>query len=70
MRASAGNAALTALYREHLNGLIRMAVLLVGDEATAEDVVQDVFVRLQRSMGRLDCGSRRSASASRSASAE
>ncbi|GAA3233251.1 RNA polymerase sigma factor [Actinocorallia longicatena] len=50
VKAPADTSALTALYRENLNGLIRMAVLLVGDEASAEDVVQDVFVRLQRSM--------------------
>jgi RNA polymerase sigma-70 factor (sigma-E family) len=30
-------------------GLVRLAMMLVGDEASAEDVVQDVFVRLHRS---------------------
>lgn len=39
---------LADLYRSHAVGLVRMAVLLVGDQATAEDVVQDVFARLQR----------------------
>ncbi|WP_243772955.1 RNA polymerase sigma factor [Actinomadura barringtoniae] len=47
-------AALTELYREHQVGLIRMAVLLVGDEATAEDVVQDVFLRMQDKLPTLD----------------
>ncbi|MFG2002068.1 RNA polymerase sigma factor [Spirillospora sp. NPDC048911] len=45
---------LTSLYREHQVGLIRMAVLLVGDEATAEDVVQDVFLRMQDKAPKLD----------------
>lgn len=37
---------LVVLYREHRVGLVRLAVLLVGDLETAEDVVQDVFARL------------------------
>ncbi len=45
--------ALTSLYREHQVELIRLAVLLVGDVATAEDVVQDVFLRLQARPPRL-----------------
>lgn len=39
---------LPEFYREHQTGLVRLAMMLVGDEATAEDVVQDVFVRLHR----------------------
>ncbi|GAA2302451.1 SigE family RNA polymerase sigma factor [Nonomuraea roseoviolacea subsp. roseoviolacea] len=39
-------AALAALYREHRLGLVRLALLLVGDRESAEDVVQDVFSRL------------------------
>ncbi|HET7245577.1 MAG TPA: sigma-70 family RNA polymerase sigma factor [Streptosporangiaceae bacterium] len=35
-----------ALYREHHAGLVRLALLLVGDRGCAEDVVQDVFTRL------------------------
>ncbi|MCD0451108.1 SigE family RNA polymerase sigma factor [Actinocorallia sp. API 0066] len=46
--AIADRDALPAFYREHQTGLVRLAVMLVGDEATAEDVVQDVFVRLHR----------------------
>jgi RNA polymerase sigma factor (sigma-70 family) len=41
------------LFTAHAVDLVRLAVLLVGDQATAEDVVQDVFARLQRSPGRL-----------------
>ncbi|MFF3667823.1 RNA polymerase sigma factor [Microtetraspora malaysiensis] len=38
--------ALAGLYREHWLALVRLAVLLVGDRESAEDVVQDVFARL------------------------
>jgi RNA polymerase sigma-70 factor (sigma-E family) len=41
------------LYRDHAVGLIRVALLLVGDQATAEDVVQDAFVGLYRGRHRL-----------------
>lgn len=41
------------LFRASAVDLVRLAVLLVGDRATAEDVVQDVFARLQRSPERL-----------------
>ncbi|MEV0403269.1 SigE family RNA polymerase sigma factor [Actinoallomurus sp. NPDC050550] len=34
------------LYREHAVGLIRLAMLMVGDGPTAEDVVQDAFLGL------------------------
>jgi RNA polymerase sigma factor (sigma-70 family) len=40
------NAELVAFYRDHRLNLVRLAVLLVGDRETAEDVVQDVFARL------------------------
>ncbi len=36
---------LTELYAAHRLGLVRLAVLLVDDLPTAEDVVQDVFAR-------------------------
>jgi RNA polymerase sigma factor (sigma-70 family) len=35
-----------ALYHDHRLNLVRLAVLLVGDQETAEDIVQDVFARL------------------------
>ena len=38
----------TALYAEHALGLVRLAVLMVGDRPTAEDVVQDAFLALYR----------------------
>jgi DNA-directed RNA polymerase specialized sigma24 family protein len=38
----------TALYREHALGLVRLAVLMVGDQLTAEDVVQEAFLGLYR----------------------
>jgi RNA polymerase sigma-70 factor (sigma-E family) len=46
-------ATLTTLFREHRLGLVRMALLIVGDQATAEDVVQDAFAALYRRLDRL-----------------
>ncbi|MEU5869125.1 sigma-70 family RNA polymerase sigma factor [Nonomuraea sp. NPDC047529] len=43
---TAGDAVVTGLYREHRLALVRLAVLLVGDRESAEDIVQDVFSRL------------------------
>ena len=34
------------IYRQHHADLVRLALLLLGDRASAEDVVQDVFTRL------------------------
>ena len=34
------------LYLQHAHGAIRLAFLLTGDQALAEDLVQDAFVRL------------------------
>jgi RNA polymerase sigma factor (sigma-70 family) len=44
---------LDGLYRSHAIGLIRLALMLVGDQATAEDVVQDSFLGLYRGWSRL-----------------
>jgi RNA polymerase sigma-70 factor (sigma-E family) len=41
-------AAVTALYQVHAVGLIRLAVVMLGDRATAEDVVQEAFWGLYR----------------------
>jgi RNA polymerase sigma-70 factor (sigma-E family) len=41
-----GRHGVSVLFREHHAELVRLAVLLVRDQASAEDVVQDVFVRL------------------------
>ncbi|GAA2607274.1 RNA polymerase sigma24 factor [Paractinoplanes durhamensis] len=46
--APADAPAISALYRERRLPLIRMAVLMVDDQPTAEDIVQDVFTRLYR----------------------
>jgi DNA-directed RNA polymerase specialized sigma24 family protein len=39
---------LTELFRVHHMSLIRLALLMLGDQTSAEDVVQDVYARLQR----------------------
>jgi RNA polymerase sigma-70 factor (sigma-E family) len=44
---------LAALFRAHGLSLVRMALMLTGDQATAEDVVQDAFLRFHRAMPRL-----------------
>lgn len=46
--------AIDDLYRAHGLGLIRLALMLVGDQATAEDVVQEAFLGLYRSWSRVD----------------
>jgi RNA polymerase sigma-70 factor (sigma-E family) len=43
----------TALYQAHALGLVRLAVLVVGDQQTAEDVVQDAFLGLYRRWSHL-----------------
>jgi RNA polymerase sigma-70 factor (sigma-E family) len=42
-----------ALYATYRAGLVRLAAMLVDDVATAEDVVQEVFLRLQRGRDRV-----------------
>ncbi len=44
------------LFRGHHVELVRLATLLLGDQATAEDVVQDVFARVYARWERLDAG--------------
>jgi RNA polymerase sigma-70 factor (sigma-E family) len=39
---------LTALYEAHALGLVRLAVLMTGDQGSAEDIVQDAFLGLYR----------------------
>lgn len=41
----------TDVYRTERDGLVRLAYLITGSQAVAEDLVQDTFVRV---MGRLD----------------
>ncbi|HEY1822556.1 MAG TPA: SigE family RNA polymerase sigma factor [Trebonia sp.] len=53
-RMSPGAAgAVTALYAEHALGLVRLAVVITGDRATAEDIVQDAFLGLYRRWDRV-----------------
>jgi RNA polymerase sigma-70 factor (sigma-E family) len=40
--------AVTALYQAHAVGMIRIALLMLGDRAAAEDVVQDAFLGMYR----------------------
>jgi RNA polymerase sigma-70 factor (sigma-E family) len=48
------DAAIEALYDAHYVGLVRLAVLLVRDLGTAEEVVQDAFVAVHGRWHRLD----------------
>jgi DNA-directed RNA polymerase specialized sigma24 family protein len=47
-QVSAPAEAVTALYRAHALGLIRLAVVMLGDRPAAEDVVQEAFCGLCR----------------------
>ncbi|MEV0619528.1 SigE family RNA polymerase sigma factor [Nonomuraea sp. NPDC050404] len=42
-----------SIFAEHHVGLVRLALIMVGDQATAEDVVQDAFARTHAGRGRL-----------------
>jgi len=46
-------AAVTALYQEHALGLVRLAHVMLGDRAAAEDVVQEAFGGLYRRWAHL-----------------
>jgi RNA polymerase sigma factor (sigma-70 family) len=41
------------LFRAHATDLVRMARLFVVDRNAAEDLVQEAFIRLSRSLGRI-----------------
>lgn len=47
------DAAVARIYTEHRIGLLRLAVLLVDDRQSAEDVVQEAFAQLYRRWDRL-----------------
>ena len=47
-REDAASAAVTDLFRAHHLELVRLALLMTGDLAAAEDVVQDAFEQLHR----------------------
>lgn len=51
--ASDAKASVTALYEAHALGLIRLAIIMLGDRAAAEDVVQDAFLGLYRNWAGL-----------------
>jgi DNA-directed RNA polymerase specialized sigma24 family protein len=48
-----GEADIVAQFRARHLGLVRLAALLLGDSAAAEDVVQDVFTRVWEGRHRL-----------------
>jgi RNA polymerase sigma factor (sigma-70 family) len=45
---SAAESGFAEAYRVHRPGLVRLAAFIVSDQATGEDVVQDVFTRLHQ----------------------
>src|SRR5260370_34908595 len=45
---SSGESGFAEAYRVHRPGLVKLAAFIVGDQATGEDVVQDVFTRLHQ----------------------
>jgi RNA polymerase sigma-70 factor (sigma-E family) len=52
-RGADAQVAVTALYRGHAVGLIRLAVVMLGDRPAAEDVVQEAFAGLYRRWNHL-----------------
>jgi RNA polymerase sigma factor (sigma-70 family) len=45
---------IAAMYREHARALVGLARLFVDHRDAAEDVVQEAFIRLSRSLHRID----------------
>jgi len=39
---------ITALYHAYALGLVKLAVVMTGDQSAAEDIVQDAFLGLHR----------------------
>jgi RNA polymerase sigma-70 factor (sigma-E family) len=51
--AGAAGPGVTGLYQAHAAGLVKLALVMLGDRATAEDVVQEAFFGLYRNWDRL-----------------
>nr|WP_225312139.1 SigE family RNA polymerase sigma factor [Microbispora cellulosiformans] len=51
--AAPADVLITDLFMTHRLGLVRFAFLLVGDQETAEDIVQDAFAAVHRRWSRL-----------------
>src|SRR5580698_10048806 len=51
--AAHASEAVDDLFRLHAVGLVRFALMLVGDQTTAEDVVQEAFIGLYRGWHRI-----------------
>lgn len=47
------DAVIAAMYREHARSLVRLARLFVDHRDAAEDIVQEAFIRLARSLARI-----------------
>jgi hypothetical protein len=45
---------LSALYREHYSGMVRLAALITGSQAVAHDLVQDSFVAIAERWATVD----------------
>jgi RNA polymerase sigma-70 factor, ECF subfamily len=54
--ASGDEAAFTALFRRRQGDVYRVALLMTGSPATAEDVTQEVFLVVMREAGRYEPG--------------
>ena len=50
MEARTNTSELESLYREHRTPLVRLAALLTGSRAVAEELVQDSFLKLEGSL--------------------
>lgn len=56
MRSADGHASWAAVFNTHHRRAVRLAYLLTGDHSQAEDIVSDVFVRVEKQWekGRVD----------------